>query len=40
MARMVAGEVTGSGETWITKLSDKQLLDLLALDREPEEGGR
>ena len=38
--RKLAEEVTGSGETWLTKLSDKQLLDLLALDREPEEGGR
>lgn len=32
--KKLAREAVGSGETWITKLSDKELLDLLKLDKE------
>ena len=32
--KKLAREAVGSGEAWITKLSDKELLDLLKLDKE------
>jgi SNF2 family DNA or RNA helicase len=34
--REIAGKVVGTGEAWLTELSDRQLRDILALRTEAE----